>query len=303
MKRVLICIMICLICMTMLCACADADPLTEKDAQNRISIVATNFPPYDFARAITGDLAEIDLLLKAGMDSHSFEPTSADILAIQKCDVFIYVGGESDIWVEDVLSSMDLTGKTVIDLMRFIPAEEIQANDGDEHIWTSPKNVEDILYGLSGALSEAYPQYSEVFEQNRQNYAHEVSGLDEQLIKTLASAKRSKVIFGDKFPFRYLAYDYGLQYDAAYVSCEDSAEPSPAVIARLIDDVRAEQIPVVFCIEFSTEKIADTICDATGAKKLLMHSGHTVTQEELNEGITYVDLMQQNIFNLQEALN
>ena len=173
----------------------------------------------------------------------------------------------------------------------------------DEHVWTSPKNAIQIVKGIEEAVSEVDTGHEAVFSQNATSYIDELETLDQQFEEVVASAKRKEVIFADRFPLRYFVEAYGLKYYAAFPGCSTETEPSAATVAFLIDKVKEDKIPVVFHIEMSNEKMADTICEATGAKKLLFNACHTVSKTDFESGVTYIDIMKNNVEVLKEALN
>jgi zinc transport system substrate-binding protein len=468
----------------------------------KINVVATIFPPYDFVREIAGDRVNLTMLLPPGAESHSFEPTPQDIIKIRNCDIFIYVGGESDAWVEHILDSIDTSRIKIITLMDCVdvveevivegmqdeeeghdhghgheeesftiedvkdrtltdwagdwqsvyphlldgtldPVMEHKAESGeksageyyeqyktayatdverititgdsitfyrngvpakanygykgtgviteddgslwvrykfeaagnppqgapkyvmfsdhliapaktehfhlyasdesfdalmadtdpvnyptyypagltkdeiaaemlghdheeeaeyDEHVWTFPGNAKLIVRKIADALKERDAANAEAYEKNTASYLAKLTELDASFQNMLKGAKRKVFVFGDRFPFRYFADAYGLSYFAAFPGCSTETEASAATVAFLINKVRAEKIPVVFHIELSNEKIADIICEETGAKKLLLHAVHNLSKRDFDRGANYYDLMSQNIQNLQEAL-
>jgi zinc transport system substrate-binding protein len=305
-----------------------AAPQTGDDSSDKISIVATIYPPYDFTREITGDLADIAMLLPPAAESHSFEPTPQDIIQIQNCDVFIYVGGESDAWVNGVLDSMDTSRIKIITLMDCVAAvpeevvegmedEEEEPEAGtetadatepeepeyDEHVWTSPKNAKLIVQKITDAISEVDKANAAAYQQNAAAYQTKLDELDAGFRAAVDGAQRKTIVFGDRFPFRYLADAYGLDYFAAFPGCSTETEPSAATVKFLIDKVNAEKIPVVFHIELSNEKMAATISEATGAKVALLHACHNISKADFESGVSYLDLMTQNVDAIREALN
>lgn len=476
-------------------------PKKEGSAQDKLSVVSTIFPSYDFARTIAGENAEVTLLLPPGAESHSFEPTPQDILKIQNCDLFIYVGGDSDTWVANLLDSMDTSKMKIISMTDLVEtvAEEIvegmeedhdhdhddfkpedvqnrslvewngdwssihlnmdndafspyyeaksnelnisfaetinkyqahwstdypdikvsgnkvtfksssgevtadyrangfevietdsgayrvwynyetDAKDApkriifndhgykpvgddeheehlahyhlkygnasaaeliaqsdwvptyfpagttaaeqaevmidhlpgnehdhdielDEHVWTSPVNAMHITEAIADALCLLDEENKDTYRKNQADYISQLKNLDASFREVTENAVRKTLVFGDRFPFRYFADEYGIDYYAAFPGCATESEPSAQTIAFLIDKVKEENIPVVFYIEFSNEKMADTICEATNAKKLLLHSCHNVSKDDLKKGLGYVELMTQNVENLKEAL-
>ena len=315
MKKVLALFLAALAVCAVMCSCTGKT--TDSQTDGKLRIVTTIFPPYDFARQVAGDQAELTMLLPPGTESHNFDPTPQDMIKIQSADLFVYVGGESDKWVEEMLSSAAKKPKKVISLMDCVDKLEEEIVEGmeaeheddsdeveyDEHVWTSPKNAVIITKALCSVMKELAPQHESLFEKRTNSYCKQLSALDNSFRGIVDEGKRKLMVFGDRFPFKYFADAYGLKYYAAFPGCSGETEPSAATVAFLIDKVKSEKIPVVFTIEFSNGKIADTICESTGAKKLQLHSCHNVTQEEFDGGVTYLELMQQNAVNLKEALS
>jgi len=316
MKKVISCILLIIFAVSLFTGCS-AENTTVSD---RINIVATTFPPYDFTRAIAGDSADLTMLLSPETESHGFEPTLKEIAAIQNCDIFICIGGSSEAWVDTILAQIDTSSVTVIRLIDCIePIEAVlvegmeshehdehcehDAHDYDEHIWTSPRNVITMAKHIAETLCQCDPDNTDFYTNNLNNYITELEQLDAELTELTEKAQRHTVVFADRFPFAYLANHYSLNYYAAFSGCSSDSEPSLATIAFLVSKIKDENIPVIFYIEFSDQTVADTICEATGAKKLLLHSCHNLTQEDFDSGITYLDLMRSNITNLREALN
>jgi zinc transport system substrate-binding protein len=287
----------------------------KPEPKQSLSVVTTIFAPYDFVRAIAGDRIELTMLLKPGAESHSYEPTPQDIITIRNSDIFIYVGGESDEWVEEVLESMDDAEMQIITLMDCVDVVEEEIVEGmeeeeeeeegiayDEHVWTSPANAKRIVEKISAAISAADPANAGFYRANTDAYLGELDALDAAFKAVAGSAKRRTLVFGDRFPFRYFTDAYDLSYFAAFPGCSTETECSAATIAFLITKVNEEEIPVVFHIEFSNGRIADAICEATGAQKLLLHSAHNISRDELAADTTYLDIMKRNAETLRRAL-
>ncbi|MGX4601217.1 metal ABC transporter substrate-binding protein [Faecalimicrobium sp. JNUCC 81] len=301
--------------------------------KDKLNIVTTLFPQYDFAKQIAGDKGDVKLLLSPGQDSHSFEPTPEDIITIQNADVFIYNGGEAEAWIDKVIDSIDTKKVNTIKMMDYVKAvkeEEVEGmepedehdhekealeqkgennnqdhedeEEYDEHIWTSPKNAIRMVEGIKDTLVKVNNVNSKDYNTNYEKYIKELEKLDKSLTDTVSKAKRKMLVFGDKFPFRYLVDDYGLTYRAAFNGCSTQTEPSIETVTYLINKVKENKIPAIYHIEMSNKKIAKTISEETGAKVLLLHSAHNVTKEEFNKGITYIDIMNNNITNLKEGL-
>lgn len=289
--------------MTALCICSCSSAEISSDS-GRLSIVTTVFPPYDFARQIADENADVTMLLRAGQESHTYEPTVQDILKIQSCDLFIYVGGENDVWVEDILSSLDghINTLRLLDCCETIE-EEGHEHETDEHVWTSLSNAQLICKAISDELSEIDSDNAQLYTDGCEKYCAQLDSLDRQFADTVASGKRDTLIFGDRFPFRYFAEDYGLRCYAAFSACSAEAEPSAKTLASLINKVTDENIPLVLYIEFSAETVANSIAEQTGCSTALFHSCHNVTQQEIDSGATYLSLMENNLKVLKEALN
>lgn len=287
---------------------------TEKDA---IKIITTNFPPYDFVREISGGEIEATMLLSGGQDSHSFEPTAKDIVKINEADLFICTGGESDSWIDTISDS--LTGDVkIIKMMDYVTPLEIDHNHDeedhdehgeqddhdheekyDEHVWTSPLNAMKISEGITKALCEISPENAEKYNSGLAEYEKKLSELDKKL-KEAADKLNKPLIFGDRFPFTYLAHDYGISYHAAFSGCSSETEPSAAKMTELIEEAKAADVKVIYYIEFSTRKVADTIAEAVGAQTRLMHSCHALSDEDLKSGESYISIMEKNISALSE---
>ena len=302
--RVLCCTLILTATLLSLCTGCGSD----SEHNDKLNIVATIFPQYDFARAIAGDAADITMLLAPGAETHSYEPTPKDIKAIENCDIFIYVGGESDSWIDGILESVDINKMKIISLMKIVePLEEENAEEHegeyDEHVWTSPVNAVKICKTIAQAMCDADPQNADLYNKNCQSYTSKLAELDKAFRETVSSGARKMLVFGDRFPLLYFVKEYGLEYMAAYPGCASSTEPSPSVIAELINTVKRENIPIVFKIELSNGNIAETISEATSAKTVTFYSCHNISKDDFYKGETYLSLMTKNIQSLKEALN
>lgn len=275
----------------------------------KLSIVTTNFPAYDFARAVAGDRAEIKMLIKPGAELHDFEPSPQDIIDIKNSDLFIYTGGESDEWVESILDDttntmqmMDSVNTLQEEIIEGMESEDEGEGEDDEHVWTSLRNAIKIIHSIRDELSEISPENQGYFEENAKAYTDKLSELDTSYQYIVKNAKRKTLVFGDRFPLRYFVEDYKLDYYAAFPGCAEQTEASSKTIAFLIDKVRKEKIPVVLKIELSSDKTAQTIADETGAKVLTFNSAHNISADDFTKGITYADIMESNLTVLEEAL-
>jgi len=298
-KRLIGCIIV-IFMLGALSACA----FEGRGGDEGLSVVATIFAPCDFARAVAGGLAEVTMLLPPACESHSFEPTPQDIVKILNCGVFIYVGGESDAWVERILSTMDTSGMQIVTLTDCVDTVEEEGGEGepDEHVWTSPKNAMLITKKIADAMCAADPQNAAAYRQNTAAYLAKLDALDGEFREVVAQGARKTIVFGDRFPFRYFVDAYGLDHYAAFPGCAAETEASAATVIFLIEKIKAEQIPVVFHAELANENMARAIGKAAGAKVLLLHACHNISKADFQAGRTYLDLMEENVKALREAL-
>ncbi len=302
-----------LLCL-LLAGCAAAAPAEESG--DVPELVATVFPAYDFARQIAGGRARVTLLVPPGSESHSFEPTPRDMARIEGCALLVCNGGESEAWLDQILEDREQV--PVLSMLSCVQALEEETVEGmqevyegpegdegpeyDEHVWTSPVNAVLICRALCEKLCELDPEGEESYRANLAAYEEQLWELDAAFREVVKNGQRDTVIFADRFPVRYFTEEYGLRYYAAFPGCADDAEPSAKTVAFLIDKVRQEQIPAVFTIEFSNQKMADVICEDTGCQKLLFHSCHNVSAEELEAGVSYLELMRNDLKSLEVAL-
>lgn len=306
-----------LLMLLLLCACGGG---AYESGGEGIEIVTTVFPAFDFAREIAGERANVCLLVPPGSETHSFEPTAQDILRIQSCALFVCNGGESEAWVEQILDGIEEEVPT-LRMLECVETLEEETKEGmqtarhehedhgerreaeyDEHVWTSPVNAAKICAAICERLCAADGANAEYYRERLARYTEKLMQLDAEFRETVENAARRTVIFADRFPVRYFVEEYGLEYFAAFPGCQDDTEPSAKTVAFLIDKVRAEETPAVMYIEFSNEKMADVICEDTGCQKLLFHSCHNVSRDELMNGASYLKLMERNAESLREAL-
>ena len=368
----------------------------SSEENGKLKVAVTLFPYYDFVRQIAGNQVDLQMVIPAGMDSHSFEPTPADIRTIQHADILISNGGTMEHWLDETLAALDTTNMTIVTMMDYVDAVEEEIVEGmedadhdhehthvyvaadhdhsgempeehaahahedddhdhsgetpeehaahahedddhdhsgetpeehaahsyeedtrsyvdhdgheeeieyDEHIWTSPVNAMKLVDVIGDTLAEADPAHADTYHQGAENYKKELEEIDSGFREVSANRKRNMIVMGDKFPFRYLADEYQLDYRAAFSGCSSDTEPSAKTIAYLIDKVKEEQIPAVYYLELSSHRVAEIIGEETGAEPLLLHSCHNVTREQFDAGITYAGLMRQNIENLRKGID
>lgn len=316
----------------------------DTNQTDKLSIVTTIFPEYDWVREILGDKAdnaEITMLLDNGVDLHSYQPTADDIVKISDCDLFIYVGGESDEWVEDALRNAANRNMKVINLLEVLgdsvkteeivegmqeeeheheDAEEHEHEDAhahedaeeheheeetDEHVWLSLKNAKMLVRVISKALQELDPDNKDIYAANADAYVKKLSALDAEYQAAVDAASNKTILFGDRFPFRYLVDDYGLRYYAAFVGCSAETEAGFETISFLAKRVDEWKLPCVLTIEGAQHKIAETVVRNTTAKNqrvLTMDSMQSTTSKDVKNGTTYLSVMEKNLSVLKEAL-
>ena len=361
--------------LTLFLLCGCNAPYQKSD--DKLVVVTTIFPYYDFVRELGTSDIELHLLITPGMDSHSYEPTPSDLILLQNADLLIYTGGESEVWVEEILDGLDTSELSILCMMDYVElieeehdedhhhhdhsescshetseqdfeehieeghsedthtkdehSEDTHVEEGhsedahtseiiveeghnedahaseiiyDEHIWTSPKNAILIVEAIKDRLSEIDSSHKEEYEANYESYRLELEELDQAFEDTVKNAKTNTIVVGDKFPFQYFVTHYGLQHYAAFPACSSEVEPSVKTMISLVDVMKSEHLGTVFYTESTNNtKVAVTICEETGADSLLLHSCHTVTNQELKEGVSYLSLMWQNVEALQKGLN
>lgn len=314
-----------LLCLLLaLSACGPALP----EDSGRLQIVAAVFPAYDFARASAGDLADVTLLLPPGAESHSYEPTPADILRVQHCDLFIYLGGESDAWVDTILSAIEPEGEVLrmVDCVELLEEETVEGMQGghdheeehaheeeahehlgevvgmDEHVWTAPLNAAAITRTIGDRLSALDPAHAADYAAGAEAYAARLEELDGDFSAFFDARPDRTIVFGDRFPLLYFAGAYGLDYYAAFPGCGSQTEPSAATVAFLTEKVRAEGLSTVWYIEFSNHLVADGIAEAAGVETARFHTCHNVSKADLEAGATYLSLMRENLEALRNHM-
>ncbi len=311
-------------------ALAGCGKQNDTNQTDKLSIVTTIFPEYDWVREILGekaDNAEITMLLDNGVDLHSYQPTADDIVKISDCDLFIYVGGESDEWVEDALRNAANRNMKVINLLEVlgdsVKTEEIvegmqeeehehedaeeheHEEEADEHVWLSLKNAKMLVRVISKALQELDPDNKDIYAANADAYVKKLSALDAEYQAAVDAASNKTILFGDRFPFRYLVDDYGLRYYAAFVGCSAETEAGFETISFLAKRVDEWKLPCVLTIEGAQHKIAETVVRNTTAKNqrvLTMDSMQSTTSKDVKNGTTYLSVMEKNLSVLKEAL-
>lgn len=316
-------------------------------AEQKLKIVVSNFPCYDFARAITGDKADITMLIPPGNEVHSYEPTPQDMITIGNCDLFLYTGGESDEYIEEILDSFSDRSFHTIKIMDFVNLYEEETIEGmqvrghshdhdsnvpaygedeagnaqaygedeaenaheeeehheeyDEHVWTSPKNAIQIVKGMEEVISLMDSPNAKLYEENAEHYIEDIAQLDKRFEKLFEEHREQALFVGDRFPFLYFAKEYGITYFAVFPSCNGESEPSAKTMAFFIEKAKEYKAKTIFYLELSNNQTARAAAEAAGADIAEFHSCHNVTKEDFLNGVTYVQLMEQNYNSLREA--
>ena len=320
MKKITALLLALLMLAGVLAGCGKQNDTNKTD---KLSIVTTIFPEYDWVKEVLGDKAdsaEITMLLDNGVDLHSYQPTADDLIKISDCDLFVYVGGESDEWVEDALKSAANKNRKVINLLDVLgdsvkeeetvegmqeEEEDHEEKEYDEHVWLSLKNAKTLVGAISAALQELDPDNKDTYAANANAYGQKLSALDAEYQKAVSAGTYKTLLFGDRFPFRYLVDDYGLSYYAAFVGCSAESEASFETVSFLARKVDEGKLPCVLTIEGKNHKIAETIVQNTAGKNqkiLTMDSMQSTTSQDVARGTTYLSLMAKNLDVLKQAL-
>lgn len=307
----------------MLIGCAAKKP---SDKDGKLSIVCTNFSEYDWTREIIGetDSANVTYLLESGMDIHNYQPSAQDIMTISDCDMFIYVGGESESWVDDALSTKTNKNMKVVKLFEAVndnikleehkegmEEEEEHYHDDDEpeydeHVWLSVRNAELICNDICNKLCELDSANADTYKANLASYTDKLRELDGEYKEMAENAKIKTLLFGDRFPFRYLVEDYGLDYYAAFKGCSAETEASFETIAKLAEKLDELKLDNVFIIENSSDAIAKSIISSSDNKKAKiekLNSLQSVTSDDIKKGATYISLMKNDLETLKKVLD
>ena len=316
-----------ILCLILLTACNKKGTSTVTTS---FSVVTTNFMCYDLARAVCGigtaeknklfsgmqnTTADLQMILKPGTDLHSFEPSPKDIITIENADIFIYTGGESDEWVNKLLSTLKNPPSHIFKLMENINNHDIHENctaedhnhdihrhEVDEHVWTSPTNALELIDKLVIALSDCNPANAAFYQANATIYKNEIVKAKTAIENILNTKQTKLIVMGDRFPLKYFAQEFNLEYQAAFGGCSSAVEVSPATIVQLVKTIKDKELPAVFTIEMSNRRIAQTIADSAGVKILELNAAHNLTQAQFNNEMTYIDTLYANAKALDEGL-
>ena len=327
MKKMTRVLLSALLSVTFLSGCAGGSQAAENEG-NKLRITATIFPLYDWVMNILGEHAgeaDVTLLLNSGADLHSYQPTADDIMKICESDVFIYVGGESDEWVGDALGAAGNKNMIVLDLLDILgdAAKEEETVEGmqeenehgdehdeeeaeyDEHIWLSLRNAEVLVSSISKALQSADQDHAGDYEKHTSNYIEKLKELDHKYEDAVAASDYDTLLFGDRFPFRYMAADYGLTYYAAFAGCSAETEASFETVVFLAKKMDELKLHSIITLESSDRKLAQTIIENTASKDqqiLVMDSMQSATLKDVSSGTSYLSIMEKNLEVLRQAL-
>ena len=297
---------------------------TIGDNGDKLKVVTTIYPEYDWVKNVAGDNANVELLLKNGIDMHNYSPSVEDMAKISDCDLFVYVGGPSDSWVEGALKNASNKDMKVVKLLDVVAdslkeeetVEGMQENEHghehedekeyDEHVWTSLRNASTVCDAIAETLTEMDPENKDIYQSNAEAYQKKLANLDAEYQNTVENAKQNTLLFADRFPFRYLTDDYGLNYYAAFSGCSAESEASFKTITFLARKIDELGLNSVFTIEKSDDRIAQTVIENTKTKDqniLVLNSMQSITAQEIADGTTYLSVMKENLKVLKEALN
>ena len=353
MKRILSILVAAIYMVVSLVACGSTQAKSPDSSDNndgkKLKIVATIFPEYDWINEVLGsraDSADVTMLLDNGVDLHSYQPSADDIMKISDCDLFTYVGGESDEWVEDALSEAVNKNMQVINLLEVLgddvkneeivegmehdhdheheheeaeedqdheheEAEEDQDHEHeheeekDEHVWLSLNKAQTICDAIAASLGKIDADNASEYQKNADVYKAKLASLDKEYADAVAAGSKKTLLFGDRFPFRYLVDDYGLSYFAAFAGCSAETEASFETVIFLSKKVDELGLSAIMTIEGDDHRIAETIRDNTSQKDqeiLTMDSMQSTTSDDVKAGKTYLSIMQENLTVLKEAL-
>ena len=314
MKRIIVLLLSALMVLSVLSGCDNK----KNNNDNKLKVVTTIFPIYDWVREVLGDVdADVEVLLNNGVDLHSYQPTVDDIAKINNADVFMYVGGESDGWVESVLESNK--NVRVVNLLEVLGdsvklEEELEGvehdyehdhedeEEYDEHVWLSLRNAKKCVEAIKDVLCELDSSNADRYEKNAEEYIEKLELLDQKYMEVVSNSKNNTLIFGDRFPFRYLVDDYNLNYYAAFVGCSSESEASFNTITFLANKLDELGLTSILTIEGNNHKIAETIIKNTENKNQEILTLNSM-QGGILEGDTYLSIMEANLEVLKKALN
>lgn len=296
MKRILICFL----CLSFLCSCSALNTQTNT---SKLTIVTTIFPLYDFARQIVGNKADVKMLIQPGNEVHSYDPLPSDMKAVYESDLFLFIGGESDKWVDTVLDDTELNTLSFIDCVEHHSHDHHAETHTDEHIWTSPKNAITMLEKICENIIKIDVENASYYQKNCSDYIQEINAASQQISNTVLKCQNPFLLVADRFPFAYFTDQYGIEYEAAFDGCAVSTDISVKTMFRLTETIENKGVKTIFVTELSSKNIATALQQEFGLNVLELHSAHNVTASDYNSGISYVDILYKNCRALEEGLN
>jgi zinc transport system substrate-binding protein len=283
---------------------AEIDP-----AGNRLEIVATLFPVFDFVKAVGQEKVNVSLLLPAGVEPHAFEPKPTDVIRVNKADIFIYTGKYMEPWVEDILKGAFNKNLAVVDMSRDIELLDEEDDDShhdhgakDPHIWLDLGNAQVMVNAIANVLIEKDPRNKDFYSSNAKEYNAKLAGLDLRFRDTFSRCKYKTIIYGGHFAFGYFAKRYHLEHVSPYPGFSPNAEPTPRAIGELINKLKKSGIKYIYYEELLDPKVARTIAKETGANLEMLHGAHNLSKDELIKGLTFLDIMEDNLRKLKTGL-
>ncbi len=287
--------------MLSLCACKEGDVTSAPDkGGDKISVVTTIYPLYDFARAVGGDRVDIKMLIDPASEVHSFDPSPSDIAAIYDCDLFVYIGGESEAWVDRVLADVNVNPLKMMNEVTLV-AEDTE-HGFDEHIWTSPENAVTMVNALCDALCDVSAADADTFKDNCKKYTDGIRAVQSDIRAAVAQSEDKFILVADRFPFKYFTEEFGIEYKAAFGGCATSSDISLKVMGELTKTVREKGVKAAFYTEMSNRIVADALAEETGIELYELHSAHNVTADDFAAGVTYIDIMKRNLDSLWKGM-
>lgn len=287
--------------------------------EGKIYITTSIYPIYDFAKEVAGDKATVTMLLPPGVEIHDYEPSTQDIATIQDSDIFFYTSNELEPWAEKITTGLKNKNniRSIANNIELIDKEKFEEEyigfdeeenheeheKYDTHIWLDPTNSTILVRNIQEELSKSDPENSSYYKENADNYIRKLQELDESIMATVSNATNRKIAFGGPFAYSYFIKRYNLQFVTAYDSCGEGNEPSVKKMYKVIEEVKKDNLPVIFYKELSSANFARRIAEETGAKCLEFNSLHTITKEQLESGENYLSIMYNNLENLKQALN
>lgn len=300
MKRILVI----LLSLLLLCGCNSQ----SKEKGDKLNIVTTIFPIYDFVRAVGGEYVDCHLLIDPGTEVHSFDPSPSDIKAVYNADLLIYIGGESDKWVNTLLADVNVNCLSLMECVEtFCEESHGHTHDhshdhgADEHIWTSTENASVMVEEICKTLSLIDDKNAENYRKNCESYTQKINAVEQQLVQIVSEQENPFILVADRFPFLYFTEQFGIDYEAAFGGCATSTDISLKTMSRLVKSVKEHNVSYVFCTEMSGKNIANALSEETGVEILELHSAHNITLADFEKGITYVDIMRANVAALEKG--